>query len=331
MLKLTKKKYLEKVQFNQQKLRSWARNAPMNSQQKYDLVAGEKARVLGKILEAMDLYELAIKGAGDNGYIQEEALAYELAAEFYLNRGMKKIAKTYLKEAHYGYTRWQAFAKVKDLEKQYPELITRTPVGSSKTLTQLTTNQTSTSNYLAEALDLATVLKGSKAISEEIVLDKLLANLMTISIENAGAEVGYLLLNSPDSADGNTEKLSVGASGTLAGDSIAVERSLLVEKNLPESIINYVARSQKTVVLNNAAVEGDFTRDSYIKQNKTKSVLCAPLVDRGKLIGIVHLENNLAPGAFTQERLQIIKLLSGQAAIAIANAKLYAEVRQREN
>ena len=326
----SQKEYLEKVQSNQHKLQLWARHAPMNFQHKYDLVAAEKARVLGQVLEAMDLYEQAIKGAVDNGYIQEEALAYELAGEFYLSRGMKKIADTYLKEAHYGYNRWQAFAKVQDLEVKYPQLITRTKVETSVTVTQYSTTRTSSGNSLGEALDLATVLKASKAISGEIVLDKLLAKLMKISIENAGAEVGYLLLNSSDNPDNNTEQMLVAASGTCTQESIAIERSLLVAKNLPESIINYVARSKKTVVLNNAAVEGDFISDSYIQQNQTKSVLCAPLLNRGQLTGIVYLENNLTASAFTQERLQIIKLLSGQAAIAIANAQLYTEVRQRE-
>jgi len=319
--------YLEKVESNQEKLKLWADHAPMNFQHKYDLVAAEKARVLGSVLEAMDLYEKAIKGAANNWYFHEEALAYELAAEFYLTRGMEKIADVYLKEAHYGYSRWQAVAKVKDLEAKYPQLITRKQGETSVTVTQYSTTRTSSSDDLGDALDLATVLKASKAISGEMVLDKLLAKLMKICIENAGAETGYLLLNSPD----NSGEMLVAASGNVGRDSVDVGRTPLVEKNLPESIINYVARSQKTVVLNNAAVEGDFTSDSYIQQHHTKSVLCAPLKDRGKLTGIVYLENNLAPGAFTRERLQVVKLLSGQAAIAIANAQLYAEVRQRES
>jgi PAS domain S-box-containing protein len=319
--------YLAKVESNQQNLKLWANHAPMNFQHKYDLVAAEKARVLGSVLEAMDLYEKAIKGAQNNGFIHEEALACELAAEFYLGRGMEKIADTYLKEAHYGYSRWQALAKVKDLEAKYPQLRTRKQGETSITVTQYSTTRTSSNDDLGEALDLATVLKASKAISGEMVLDKLLAKLIKISMENAGAEVGYLLLSSAD----NPEKMLVAASGSVGRDSVDVGRSLLGEKNLPESIINYVARSQKKVVLNNAAVEGDFTNDSYIQQNQTKSVLCAPLKDRGKLTGIVYLENNLTAGAFTQQRLQMVKLLSGQAAIAIANAQLYAQVRQREN
>ncbi len=322
--------YLAKVESNQQKLQLWARHAPMNFQHKYDLVAAEKARVLGSVLEAMDLYEKAIKGAANNGFIQEEALAYELAAEFYLSRGMEKIADAYLKEAHYGYSRWQALAKVKDLEAKYPQLITRKPGETSITVTQYATTRTSSSGDLGEVLDLATVLKASQAIAGEIVLDKLLANLMKICTENAGAEVGFLLLNSPDNTENNGENMLVAVSGSIGGDRAAVGRSLLVEKNLPESIINYVARSKKTVVLNNAAMEGDFTQDSYIQENQTKSVLCAPLENRGKLTAIVYLENNLTAGAFTRERLQMVKLLSGQAAIAIANAQLYAEVRQRE-
>jgi serine/threonine protein phosphatase PrpC len=120
----TQKEYLEKVVVNQEKMAIWAKHAPMNFQHKYHLVKAEKARVFGQITEAMDLYEKAILGVRDNGYIQEEALAYELAAEFYLARGMEKIAQTYMKEAYYHYQQWGALAKVEDLEERYPQFLT---------------------------------------------------------------------------------------------------------------------------------------------------------------------------------------------------------------
>ncbi|KAM3090429.1 ATP-binding protein, partial [Phormidesmis sp. 146-12] len=107
---------LEKVAISQEKMKLWADHAPMNYLHKYHLVEAEKARVLGQLLEAEKFYEQAIQGARENEYIQEEALAYELAAKHYLARGLEKFAQLYMKEAYYCYERWGAIAKVKDLE-----------------------------------------------------------------------------------------------------------------------------------------------------------------------------------------------------------------------
>ena len=172
-------------------------------------------------------------------------------------------------------------------------------------------------------MDLATVMKASQAISGEIMLDKLLANLMKILIENTGAQTGFLILD-------KAGEWVIEASGQIDDDRVSVLQSLSIEQSLPISLINYVARTKETVVNNDAANRGRFTKDSYIETNQTKSILCAPLIDRGQLSGIIYLENNLTAGAFTSERLEIVQLLSGQAAIAITNAKLYAEVKQNE-
>ncbi|NJM73525.1 MAG: AAA family ATPase, partial [Scytonema sp. RU_4_4] len=183
---------LLKATSNQEKLQKWAKGAPMNFQHKYDLVEAEKARILGQVLEAEEFYEQAIKGARENEYLQEEALAYELAAKFYLARGREKFAQTYMKEAHYCYLRWGATAKVKDLEAKYPQLLTQSPTATHTTNTRTINPNTTTSNSSGEALDLATVMKASQAIAGEIVLDKLLDSLMKILIENAGAQTGFL-------------------------------------------------------------------------------------------------------------------------------------------
>ena len=320
-----RKASLEKVTINQEKMKKWAACAPMNFQHKFDLVEAEKARILENNWQAAQLYEQSITGARDNGYLQEEALAYELAGEFYRSQRMEKIAQTYLKEAHYGYSRWGATAKVKDLETRYPDLL---HVPSAAWERNITSNPGMTTNTLSgvqasEALDLATVMKASQAISGEIVLDKLLETLMNSLIENAGAQRGFLILD----RDG---KWTIEASGEAAGDRIPVLQSIPLNDRVPTSIVNYVTRTKKTVVLNDANSEGNFTHDPYIKDHQTKSILCAPLLNQGQLCGLVYLENNLSTGVFTADRLQVLKLLSGQAAIAIANAQLYAEIRERE-
>jgi len=328
---------LAKVVANQEKLKNWAANAPMNYQHKWELVEAEYHRIKGQNMEAMALYDRAIAQAQEHGYLQEEALANELAAQFYLDWDKHKIAKVYLCDAHYCYTHWGATAKVQDLEASYPQLLTLS-VATSTTETRSTTISTSASTQLEEALDFATLMKASQAIGSEIVLDKLLASLMEILIQNAGAQVGFLLLPESGKEEG---KLLIEASGVVSGAGgaggnkgdlqsgfgITVLQSIPLDNQLPKSIINYVARTGETVVLDDAAREGNFVNAPYIQQYQTKSILCAPLLNQGTLSGIVYLENNLTSGAFTPNRLQVIQLLSGQAAIAITNATLYTEVQ----
>ncbi|HEY9640198.1 MAG TPA: ATP-binding protein [Coleofasciculaceae cyanobacterium] len=318
---------LEQVEANQQQMQFWADHAPMNYQHKFDLVAAEKARVLGQVEVAADLFDRAIQAAKQQGYLQEEALANELAAKFYLTIDKITIAKAYLQEAHYGYRRWGAIAKAQDLARQYPQLLEQPNPSTSGSLT-LPTTQSASSRL--EALDLATVLKASQAIASEIVLDKLLAKLMKILIENAGAQRGYLLL--PTQAHTQPE-WRIEAIGSINSSQISVLQSIPLlssdaglEANataaLPIAIVNYVARTCEPIVLDHAIQEGDFKTDSWIVQRQSKSILCAPLLNQGHLTGIVFLENNLAPGVFTPERIEMFNLLSTQAAISIGNARL---------
>jgi PAS domain S-box-containing protein len=320
---LEQEAWLNRVNSNQAKMQSCADHAPMNFWHKYHLVEAEKARVMGKIFEAEEFYEKAIAGAKENKYIQEEALAYELAAKFYLERGRDKFAQTYMKEAHYAYTCWGAKAKVEDLDAKYPHLLPKSANGQSVTTTLKTTTTSTTNSQLGRELDLASVMKASQAIAGEIVLDKLLAKLMKILIENAGAQTGCLLLE-----DAGTWKIE--AAGNVDSDTVTVLQSLPVEQNLPVSILNYVIRTQEIVVERDAANQGRFTQDSYIQTHQTQSLLCAPLVNQGQLTGIIYLENNLTTDTFTQNRLDVLQLLSGQAAIAMTNAKLYSQVTESE-
>ncbi|MBD2679174.1 MULTISPECIES: AAA family ATPase [Nostoc] len=321
------------VSSNQEKMHKWARHAPMNFLHKYHLVEAEKARVLGQLLDAEGFYEQAIQGARENGYIQEEALAYELAAKHYLARGLEKFAHLYMKEAHYCYERWGATAKVKNLEADYPQFF---PKSTSVSSMPIHTTAGTTSNTSHVALDLAAIMKASQAISSEIELEQLLHTLMQILIENAGAQTGCLLLeNAGEWTIKATCELVEGAQ-TCATQ---VLQSTAIANRLPESIIHYVIRTHESVILNDATREGNFINDPYIQHHQTQSVFCLPLLNQSKLIGVLYLENQLATGAFTPERFsegdatrtQILSLLSTQAAIAIENAKLYAKLRESES
>ncbi|MBD2454606.1 AAA family ATPase [Nostoc sp. FACHB-87] len=313
---------LDKVNHHQQKMQTWASYAPMNFQHKYELVEAEKARVLGQYWQATAHYDKAIMQAQEQGYIQEAALANELAAKFYFETGRDKVAQIYLIDAYYGYSNWGAIAKLRDLEVRYPQIVARlserqTPNSGKNQLINAINQNTS------EAFDLATVMKAAQALSGEIVLDKLLAKLMQILLENAGAATGYLILNQADT-------LLIAASGSFAQPEINVRQSTPVEssENLPISVINYVYRTGEHVVLSNANCEGVFTTDDYIVKHQPKSILCSPIVNQGKLIGILYLENKLIAGAFTPERLEVLQLLSSQAAISLENARLYHDLEE---
>ncbi|MEQ9666899.1 AAA family ATPase [Coleofasciculus sp. G2-EDA-02] len=333
-----RKRYLNKIARQQKIMQTWADYAPCNFQHKYDLVEAERAGLRGKIRQAMEYYDRAIQGAKKQGYLQDEALAYERASNFYQRLGREEIAQTYLQKAHYVYTRWGAMAKVKQLEATYSQwLFTRVNnnesgglLQKSSTLTTTTQNGKNSSEYL----DLNSVMKAAQAISGEIVLDKLLAALMKILIENAGAQKGFLILETKG-------KLRIEAEGQVNTftqsctecNQIQVFPSTDLEETqvVSVAIINYVARTQEIVVLNDALNEGQFRQDSYIQTNQPKSILCAPLINQGKLSGIVYLENNLTTGAFTASRLELLRLLSAQAATSIENARFYnslAELNQ---
>ncbi|MBD2035856.1 AAA family ATPase [Leptolyngbya sp. FACHB-321] len=312
------KNFLDRVNANQEKMQKWARHAPMNYLHKLYLVEAERYRVLDEKVKAAELYDEAIALAKENEYLNEEALACELAAKFYLTWGRDAIGQLYLQKAYHAYQVWGAQAKVEHLEEKYPQLLARTSVksGTATTSPQRTTTHPETDHNL----DLATVMKAAQALSGEIVLDKLLTTLMQILLENAGAETGVLILE-------KAGKLLIEATGRVDQGDITVQQSLAVEMSqLPLSIINYVRQTQENVVLNEAAREGLFTTDGYILNHQPKSVLCTPIVHQGKLIGILYLENNLTAGAFTSERVEILQLLSSQAAISIENARLYTDL-----
>ncbi|MEP6516586.1 AAA family ATPase [Microcoleus vaginatus] len=313
---------LKTVTANQKNMKKWAYHAPMNHSHKFNLVEAERYRVIGKDARAIDCYDRAIALAKENEYIHEVALAYELAAKFYLSRGKELTAKAYMQEARYCYQLWGAVAKVKDLETRYPQLFTiDKPINKAISTTVSTTGSRST-----DSLDIATVMKASEAIAGEIVQDKLLFRLMKNLIENVGAQKGYLILETQG-------KLLIEAEGVMNDERIKVLQSEPVEncQELSEAIINYVARTKENLVLNDATREGNFTNDPYIKARQPKSILCAALMNQGQLAAIVYLENNLTAQAFTPDRLEVLQLLSGQAAIALTNAKLYGEVKEREN
>ncbi|MBE9227626.1 AAA family ATPase [Phormidium sp. LEGE 05292] len=306
-------------------LRFRAIETPANYQHKYDLVQAEIARMNQKLFEAMELYDRAIAGAKANGYLQEKALSYELAGEFYLSLNRLEIAKTYLINACYRYAQWDALAKVRDLEARYPELLAilsskKTLAGNQKTHTTSTSRWGSSSTQSKNELDLSTVVKASQALSGEIILSKLLERFIQLAIENVGAQRGVFL-----SREDNNWVIE--SEGSIELEKFASIRNLPLEEQVPLSTIAYVERIKNHVVLDNIQLDSRFNQDPYVISQQPKSVLCFPILHKKELMGMLYLENSLVMGAFTQSRLEILKVLTSQAAISIENSRLYTDLQ----
>jgi predicted ATPase/signal transduction histidine kinase len=317
-----KQSYWQQLVANQKQMKIWADNCLENFWHKYLLIAAQMARLSDDKLQAMELYDRAISSAKEYEFIQNEALANELAAKFYLDWGKEKVAAGYMQEAYYCYARWGAKAKTKQLEERYPQLLT--PIlQQSEPLLNPSHGQTSTPTIgtvitTTSVFDLASAIKASQTLSEEIELDALLSKLMHIVLENAGADKGALILDN----SGIWELAAQGVSGKCHLSTIPLDQT----KNLPNSIINTVKRTQQILLINNVEQDKTFTRDPYLIQQPPQSLCCIPIFNQGKLVGILYLENHLAIEAFTPDRIKILNLLTTQAAISLENARLYQRV-----
>jgi predicted ATPase/signal transduction histidine kinase len=293
------------------KLEIWAANCPENFENRAALVGAEIARIESRDADAMRLYEQAIRSARSNGFVHNEAIAYERASGFYRARGFDHFAELYLRNARYCYLRWGADGKARQLEQLHPHLreeSARPP-------------PTATFGAPIEQLDLATVVKIYQTVSGEIVLEKLIKTLMVIAVEHAGAERGLLVL-----PQGELQQIE--AEATTGRDAVMVRLlgTPATPSELPHSILQYVIRTEESVILDDASAQNPFLADEYIRQKRARSVLCLPLVKQGKLIGVLYLENNLASHVFTPARISVLKLLASQAAISLENARLYAQL-----
>ncbi|WP_437547428.1 AAA family ATPase [Sorangium sp. So ce367] len=309
---------LAKVDANQRRLEEWARLAPENNQHKHDLVSAELARSRQTVVEAMHLYDRAIEGARRHGYMHEEALAYELASSLYREMGRQEISHHYLTMAYRGYALWGADAKCEDLIAEFPQLILEGALDQPDA-----SKAASTSSHHGSDLDLLSVVKASQAVASELVLERLLGNLMEIVLENVGAQYGVLALT-------RGEALFIEAEGTVQPKQVRVMQGTPIEafEKVPLSVITYAQRTLASVLLDDAAKEARFSADPYIQARHTKSLLCSPIIRQGRLVGVLYIENNLSSGAFTKHRLELLSLLSTQIAISIENAKLYDRLEQ---
>ena len=308
-------KHLEALVAHHQRLMVWAHHCPATFTSRAALAAAEIARLERRELDAMRLYEEAIRSAREHGFVQNEGLANELAARFYASRRFEKIANAYLRDARYCYLRWGADGKVRQLDELHPHLREEERVAGP----------TSTIVTPVEHLDLATVIKVSQAVAGEIVLEKLIDTLMRTAIEHAGADRGVLIV--PRGAEQRIQ-----AEATTSGDAVVVRLrdESVAAAALPESIVHYVVHTRESVILDDASTRNPFSEDPHVREHHARSILCLPLINQAKLIGVLYLENTLTPHVFNPTRISVLKLLASQAAISLENTRLYRDLEERE-
>jgi GAF domain-containing protein len=279
---------------HREQLREWAETHPPTFGDKHALVAAEIARLEGRDPAAMRLYEQAIQSARENSFVQNEALAHEVAARFYSARGFETIAHTYLRNARNCYDRWGALGKLRQLDERYSHLREE----------RVPTSTTATIGTPVRQLDVETVVEASQALSSEIVLPKLIEKLMRIAIEHAGAERGLLIL-----LRGDEPHIEAEATTGHGGINVIVRQATVTPFELPKSALQYVMRTRERVVLDDASVANLYSEDEYVRAKRIGSVLCLPIVKQTKLI----------PRAFTSDRVAVLEMLASQAAISLEN------------
>ncbi|MDM8548845.1 ATP-binding protein, partial [Desulfobacterales bacterium HSG2] len=316
------KETFDLTEANQAQLKIWVDNCPENFRHLHLLIKAETARVVRNYWQAAELYDQAIDSAKENGFTQNEALANELAANFWSDRNKSDIAQLYIRRAHYCYQRWGATRKVRDLEDKYPGLLSK--VGSP-TVSSVGTTTSDTDTTTSGILDASSLIKATRALSAEIRLDDLLRKMLSLLLENAGARKSVFVLR-------RENQFFIEAVGTADPGDVAIRSIPLDSVSSTEqavSLIRYVIRTEENLVLDHAFAEGDFINDDYIRQNQIRSVLVAPILHQNQLLGVVYLENNLTSGAFTTDRLEVVSMLAAQAAISIENAQFYTKLEQK--
>jgi len=323
---------LEQIAANQEKLRHWANHGPMNYSHRFHLVEAQQHYILGNNYQAMEFYDLAIAEAQGNRYIQEEALANELAAKFYLDWGKEKIAATYMQEAYYCYARWGAKAKTDQLEETYPQLLSGilqkqqiefNVLDTLESLTQTLTKSSSTT--LSDTLDLASILQAAQTLSRNIELNQLLADICRIILTNSGAQKAALLI--PQANQWQLRAMTqMTTDGTLETNTRA--QLLTAEDLIPIRLIQYVKNTLETVLINEGKTEVSGISEGYLLKHQPQSVLCVPLLNQGQLVAILYQEHLMVKGVFTRDRLTIVQFFCAQAAIALHNAQLYDQAQQ---
>jgi HPt (histidine-containing phosphotransfer) domain-containing protein len=308
-------------------LKSWTLGCPENFEHKYQLSLAEVARVKGEPAETvMAAYEQAIAATGQQ-FLHLRALATELYGNYFLELGQARVSEPLLREARQLYAHWGAAAKVQRLDVELEAHFganrqTRAPNANLVRAT-LTQGATVMGTLRHEALDLASVLKANRAISGEVKSERVFSALMHAILENAAAQHGCLVLC------GEHDQLHVRARAGQGERDVSVDHPLDAEPRVCHQIVRYVARSHQALVIDDARAHPTFASEPYVVEHGVKSVLCMPIINQGRLVAVLYVENDATTHAFTRERVETLRLIAGQAAVSITNASLYDALERK--
>ena len=312
-----RRRALGRVRANLAKLAKWSRSTPQSYLHYYLLIEAELARIEGRDRDARPAYDRALAAATEQRMLRDQGLIAELTADFYQSGGFEELARHFLRLSHRAYLRWGALAKTAALEQAHPHLVANVSVGMSRNATVHATVA------LASTLDLTSVLRASQAISREIVPEKLLAALIKMVLESAGADRGLLLQSRDDG-------WRVTVEGRAANEGTSVDFDLDANIDaLPLSMLHYVARTREAVVRDLNQDNDNFSDDPYLTKNPIRSILCMPLVNQSRLVGILYLENSISDGAFYEARFSFLQMLASQMATSLENADLFANLERK--
>ncbi len=291
----------------------WAEHSPETFENRAAIAGAEIARIEGRVLDAEELYEKAIRSARAHGFIHHAAFANELAARFYRARGFATAADAYLRNARAGYEQWGARGKVNQIDARFPQI------------QALSATPGATIGAPIKQLDAETVIKSSQTLSSEMNLPRLIEKLLRLAVEHAGAQRGLLILTYADGPYVEAE-----AQSGRGGLEMEIRHEQVQPADLPQSVLQYVLRTRERVLLDDAASRPNQAEDEYIREHGPRSLLCLPILKQAKVIGALYLENKLTAHAFTPGRMAVLDVLAAQAAISLENARLYSELVHSE-
>lgn len=296
----------KKVSQSLKLLTRWASFCPQTQSHRLKIVEGELARWEGRPLAALESYQSAAREAEREGFALEEALALERAASVCLERENERLGIVLSDEAVAAWRRWGAENMAQRLEERHQTYLRR-PARVQPRM----------------SLDTMSVFKAAQAISREIVWERLLGAILLIAVENAGAERGLLLLFR------DQEQLWIEGEALANGEVSLEAEPLAQSRRLAASVARYALRTTETTVVDLAATDDSFCDDPYVQEVRPQSVMAVPIQARGRCEGLLYLENNLVPEAFSPERAGVLGILSAQMAISLENARQVLELRAK--
>ena len=296
------------------KMRRWASFCASNFEHKERLLAAELERAKGHSIRAMARYEEAVQSCREHGFPHLEALCTERLAAVLVDEEWGHLAKERLEQSYELYAAWGARVKVAALARQYPRLLASPAARRRRTATHAIPSPPSLTT--SDAFDLSTLMKASEAISREIRIDDLLQRLIALIIENTGAERGALIVDHNGDLIVEIMGAIAGAAGTesnpktplLPQEAVALAQC----QHLATATVRYASRTQEVVLWHAADGQHRFDSDAYIASAEPKAILCFPIMYQDGLFGIIYLENTLSSHAFTDEHLEVLRLLSAR-------------------